>query len=130
ALRARSRFAASHGTMRISPVTYLTGVSTDGTRALGRPDLGLLATPASSVHLQRHHYAAAGWAADNGCFKERHPVDGRPFDQDAWLDWLDDCGPAGCRFVALPDVLDRVADRHELAADVDPVATWERSEPM
>jgi hypothetical protein len=108
-------------------ITYLTGCSTEHTRTAGRDDLGLLATPASSVAKQIEHYTAGGgWAADNGCFAE---TAARPFDRARWLDWLAELADLNavmgeersiletCRFAVLPDVVG------------DPVATWERSAP-
>lgn len=81
---------------------YLTGVSTPLTKAAGRPDLGLLVTPANSIHLQIPHYATYG--ADNGCFVASKK--GRGFDSEKWLRWLEKLPTAGCAFATLPDVLE------------------------
>jgi hypothetical protein len=94
-------------------LVYLTGVSTPATREAGRDDLGLLVTPASSVHRQIGHYGL--WAADNGCFAE---TEARPFDPAAWLAWLEQLPTAGCLFAVLPDVVG------------DPVATMARTRPF
>lgn len=89
---------------------YLTGVSTEQSRNEQRADLGLLCTPASSVHLQRHHYS--WWAADNGCFAEY--TGGKPFDEQRWLDWL---APLAAEptllWAVLPDVVGDARATHE-----------------
>lgn len=92
-------------------LTYLTGTSNAITRAAGRPDLGLLGTPAGATWRQKVHYGK--WAADNGCFAELT----RPgaFDPAKWLAWLDLAGSDDCLFATLPDVVG------------DAVATWRRS---
>lgn len=112
-------------------IVYLTGVTTPSTveaaaqRRASHPftatQLGLLATPASAVHRQRDLYAV--WAADNGCFAESK--NGVPFDGARWLGWLEELGPDGCLFAALPDVLNWHGD----IPIGDPDATWRRSEP-
>lgn len=91
---------------------YFTGVSNEHTRAAGRNDLGLLGTPDGSTWRQRDDYAA-GWAADNGCFKELTKPGS--FDTATWLNWLRKVGTEGCAWATLPDVVG------------DAVATWERS---
>lgn len=96
----------------LDTLVYLTGASSAGSRAAQRDDLGLLATPASSVHRQRSSYRY--WAADNGCFAE---TAAKPFNAERWLAWLEACGPESCLFAALPDVVG------------DPVATLARSLP-
>jgi hypothetical protein len=98
--------------MHYMTCTYLTGVSTDYTKAQKRADLGLLVTPATSLHLQRSEYAG-GWAADNGCFNVKTYVG-----DDPWLAWLERIGAEGCRFATLPDVVGDMA------------ATIERSRPF
>jgi hypothetical protein len=104
-------------------IAYLTGCSTELTRAADRPELGLLVTPASSVHRQIGHYEL--WAADNGCYVESKA--GRPFDAERWLRWLEALPRERCLFVALPDVL----EWHEIDGKRVPVgnleATLERS---
>lgn len=82
---------------------YLTGVSTEITRASDNDGLGLLVTPASGVWRQIEHYRYYG--ADNGLYNENHPVHGFDFDEDAWLTWVDGLPRDGCLFVTLPDVL-------------------------
>jgi hypothetical protein len=118
-------------------ITYLTGVSSAGTRASERADLGVLATPASGVYGQRDDYPA--WAADNAMFAAP-PVTGAdwtdallgepdhltatarevrhttPSKEEArWLTWIESIDPAGALWATLPDVVG------------DAVATWERS---
>jgi hypothetical protein len=91
---------------------YLSGVSSPrlATAAASRDDLGVLAQPASSVHLTAGHYRH--WAADNGCYSR-----GDNFDPGDYLAWLT-----------------RLPHRHRLlfavAPDVvaDHAATWARSE--
>ncbi len=113
-------------TSTASPVRYLTGCSTELTRQAGRPDLGLLVTPATSLHLQIPSYGS--WGADNGCYSESKK--GRPFDGDAWLRWLERLPQAGCLFAALPDVLEWFVDpetgRDFCVGNLE--ATLERSE--
>lgn len=87
-------------------ILYLSGVSTDLTRNAHRADLGLLVTPASSVHRQIDRYPFYG--ADNGLYVETKA--GRPFDPDRWLTWLDRLPRESCLFAALPDVLEWHAD--------------------
>lgn len=115
---------------------YLTGVSTELSRNAQRSDLGLLATPASSVYRQREHYDH--WAADNGLFVAPLPTgegwedevlgspaytptarevryESEPKLVTRWLAWLSQMDPARCLFATLPDVVG------------DYAATWERS---
>lgn len=115
---------------------YLTGCSTPITRDANRADLGLLATPATSIHRQRGCYPT--WAADNGFFNAPRPT-GDGYEVDVlgspastptarevrygiepalaarWLTWLSDLDPSGCLFATLPDVVG------------DYAATFERS---
>lgn len=95
---------------------YLTGVSTERTRNARRDDLGLLVTPASSVHRQIDHYSC--YAADNGCFAE---TDEKPFDEHRWLAWLAELQqPERCLFAVLPDVVgDAVKTFHRSMQYVD-----------
>lgn len=86
----------------IGNTVYLTGVSTRLTEGAHRADLGLLVTPANSIHRKIEHYAT--WGADNGRFAESKQ--GRAFDPDRWLSWLWKLPTAGNVFAALPDVLD------------------------
>lgn len=83
-------------------VVYLTGVSTELTRAVAptHETLGLLCTPDSSVHNQAPLYRF--WSADNGCFAEAL---GKTWDADRWLRWLESQTHQlnSCLFAALPD---------------------------
>lgn len=125
--------------MRYSPTMYLTGVSTDDSKAASREDLGLLCTPKSGTHHDRHHHD--WWAADNGCFSENKPGSESPFDVDRWAAWLQECGPDRCLFVTVPDWLNWIAAVDDDGAPVldkkgrqvwipvgDMVRTWERSQ--
>lgn len=85
---------------------YLTGVSTDLTRAATREDLGVLVTPASSIDRQLESYRYYG--ADNGLYVESKA--GRPFDADKWLRWLSGLPIRSALFAALPDVLEWYVD--------------------
>lgn len=102
----RPRDAASN------TIIYLSGVTNPrlAAAAAARHDLGVLAQPASSVHLTARHYRL--WAADNGCFSR-----GEDFDAGTYLAWLTRL-PHRQRllFAVAPDVV----------ADHD--ATWARSE--
>lgn len=96
-------------------VVYLSGVSTELTRAESRPDLGILASPDNSVHLQRGTYEPGLvnplrlWGADNGQYAASRPG-GRGFDEARWLGWLGALPVAGCLFATLPDVLEWYTD--------------------
>lgn len=94
---------------------FLTGVSTDLTRAAGpaHRHLGLLVTPASGLQAQIGRYRL--WAADNGCFAE---TPARPFRPAAFLRWLAALPREGCLFAVAPDVVG------------DAAATLARSQPM
>lgn len=112
-------------TTRTAPITYLTGCSTELTRQAGRPELGLLVTPATSLHLQIGCYPVYG--ADNGCYVASKK--GRGFDPEGWLRWLEKLPREGCAFAALPDVLEWFTDP-ETGADFcvgNLEATLERS---
>lgn len=80
---------------------YLTGVSCEITREADVDELGLLVTPASSVHRQIDRYAFFG--ADNGRYVESKR--GLDFDAERWLSWLDKLPRSTCLFACLPDVL-------------------------
>lgn len=93
-------------------LVYLTGASTAGSRALRRPDLGLLVTPDTAAQYAGHiaDYPT-GYAIDNGCFTNPDR------DLDAFLRLVDGLPRAGCRFAVAPDVVGDMA------------ATWARSAP-
>lgn len=83
---------------------YLSGVSHDILTESQHPDLGLLATPASSVYNKRHKYGT--WAADNGLFAAEPGDDaGRAKLIADWEDWIFTIDPAGALFATLPDVV-------------------------
>lgn len=81
---------------------YLTGASCPLTRAAHRTDLGLLVTPASSIHRQLPDYEL--WGADNGLYVESKR--GNDFDPARWLRWLTELPRRDALFAALPDVLE------------------------
>lgn len=97
----------------LDTVTYLTGVSTPETREAKRANLGLLAQPGNSTHLQTESYEL--FAADNACYAE---ATGKPWDLSTWINWLaEEVAPRAdtCLFATAPDVVG------------DAVATLERS---
>jgi hypothetical protein len=104
-------------------VLYLTGSSNASVvRTAQQLPLGLLAQPDS--HYERHIPSFPVWAADNGCFGvERN---GRTFDIEGYLAWLDSLPRKGCLFAVAPDVLHWIDGK----PFGDAVATWERSAPI
>ena len=98
---------------------FLTGVSNDATRELGRGDLygrlGLMLGPAVIGHkcdYRPHIGCYRNWAMDNGCF-----TNAGQFDETKWLSSLDeivntvDGAADGCLFAVAPDVFDPQAGR-------------------
>lgn len=109
---------------RRATLTYLTGASNDGARAIGRRNLGVLGQPGNKVHEHRGDYAG-GWAADNGCYSK-----GDTFDVDVWLRWLEQLPREGCLFATAPDVLRWIEIDGKRVPVGDAAATLERSRAL
>lgn len=91
---------------------YLTGVSNDLTRALHRPDLGLMVQPGNSYHRQVEDYPR--FAIDNGAY-------GGKFDEARWLRCMDGAALHHDRllFVVVPDRFDPTDIAGNLRATLD-----------
>src|SRR5579875_2238681 len=50
------------------------------------------------------------WCADNGCFSAKRSIEGIPWDQDGWWNWLVENAPYAhlCDFANAPDVVNMV----------------------
>ena len=90
-------------------MAYLSGVSGPLVReAAATERIGLLVTPANSLHRQIGNYR--WWAADNGMFTES-------VTESEFVCWLATLPDDGCLFVTAPDVV------------ADWKASWKRSRP-